>query len=90
MHRFKTGDLVYYDSMRGLVKGKIIDITWDSTPLYDNVISITPNSQKFTIKVTSRTHNVYKPGELIESSRLWTIPRDRVYIRDGQYRIRPY
>ena len=90
MHIFKTGELIYYDSMMGLVKGKIIAINWDSTILYNNVISITPNSQKFTIKVTSRNHKVYKPGELIESSRLWIIPRDRIYTRSGIFHVKPY
>ena len=89
-HIFKVGELVYYDSMTGLVKGKIIAINWDSTPLYSNVISIIPNSQKFTIKVTSRLHNVYKLGELIESSRLWVIPRDKIYTRSGIFHVKPY
>ena len=84
MHRFKIGELVYYDSMRGLVKGKIISLDWNDD------ITLTPNSQKITVKVTSKNHPVYKHGELIESSRLWIIPRDRVYIRSGQYRISPY
>jgi hypothetical protein len=84
MHRFKTGELVYYDSMAGLVKCKIIAMNWDSTP------TIMPNSQKFTLRVTALNHPIYKHGEFIESSRLWTIPRSSVYIHSGQYRIRSY
>ena len=84
MHEFKINELVYFDSFCGLVKGKIVDITWDDT------MALTPNSQKFTIKVTALKHRIYKLGELIESSRLHTIPRDKIYTRSGIYHIRPY
>ena len=76
MHIFKIGELVYFDSFCGLVKCKIVDITHDS--------------QKFTIKVTERKHRIYKLGELIESNRLHTIPRNKIYMRSGIYHIRPY
>jgi hypothetical protein len=90
MHIFEIGELVYYDSMRGLVKCKIIGINWESTHLYGNVVSITPNSQKFILRVTARTHPIYKCGEIIESSRLWIIPRDKIYISQGIIKIKPY
>ncbi len=77
MHKFTIGELVYFDSFCGLVKGKIVNIDC-------------PSSQKFTIKVTARTHRIYKLGELIESNRLHTIPRDKIYVRSGIYHIRPY
>ena len=76
MHKFKVGELVYYDSFCGLVKGKIISIASDS--------------QKFTVKVTALKHRIYRLGELIESNRLHIIPRDRIYTRSGIYHIRPY
>ena len=76
MHKFKIDELVYFDSFCGLIKGKIV--------------SIKPNSQKFTIKVTARKHRIYRLGEIIESNRLHTIPRDKIYTRSGIYHIQPY
>jgi hypothetical protein len=86
MHIFERGELVYYDSMRGLVKGKIIKIELDLRLRY---IPDNPPT-KYTIKVTSKNHPIYKLGEFIESSKLWIIPRDKVYIKSCQYRIKPY
>jgi len=86
MKNFNVGDLVYYDSMRGLVKGKIIEIIYN-----DDLFGITPSkAHLIKIRVTSKNHPIYKLGDIIESSRLWVIPRDRVYIRSGQYRIKSY
>ena len=45
---------------------------------------------QFIIKVTARKHRIYRLGELIESNRLHTIPRDKIYTRSGIYHIQPY
>ena len=84
MYEFKINELVYYDSLRGLVKGKIIDKYWA------NDFTLTPSSLKFTIQVTSLNHSVYRKGDIIETSYNWVIPRKAVYISSGQYRIKAY
>ena len=54
MHEFKVGELVYFNSIRGLVKGKITNKEWPKIGI------ITPNSQKITVRVTSKNHPIYK------------------------------
>ena len=86
MHNFKINDKVYYDSFSGLIKGKLVAIDLD---LRLRELPINPPI-KYTIKITSRFNKVYKPGDFVETIRSRIIPRDKVYIRSGQYKIKSY
>ena len=70
----KVGDLVYYDSLGGLCKGVIIDIKTD---------------RDIIMRVTSRKHKVYACGDYLVSSQTFILPRDAIFVRNGQYYVRP-
>jgi len=85
LHEFKIGDLVYYDSFSGLIKGKLVSMDLD---LMLRGLSNPPT--KYTIKITSRSNKIYKLGDMVETIRSRIIPRDRIFTRSGMYRIKSY
>ena len=86
MAKLKIGDMVYYDSFSGLIKGKLIAIDLD---LRLRELPINPPT-KYTIKITSRSNKTYRLGEHIETIKSRVIHRDKIYIRSGQYKIKSY
>ena len=86
MHNFEINDKVYYDSFSGLIKGKLVAIDLD---LRLRELPINPPT-KYTIKITSRSNKIYKLGDFVETIKSRIIPRDKVYIRSGQYKIKSY
>ena len=81
MEQLQIGDKAYYDSLRGLIACKVIDIRGT-----DGMAS---TAQTVTLKVTGK-HRLYSRGEFIETSGLHAVPRKAVHIRDGSFRIRAY
>ena len=81
MEQLQIGDKAYYDSLRGLIACKVIDIRGT-----DGMAS---TAQSVTLKITG-IHPIYSRGEMLETSGLHAIPRKAVHIRDGIFRIRAY
>lgn len=74
----RMNDLCYYDGMIGLVPCKLIGAERDSR----GYVTV-------RLKVTAK-RGPYDRGSIIETVTRYAIPRSAVYVRGGQYRIRPH
>lgn len=69
---YPIGTLAYFDSFSGLIKCKVIGHG---------------ECGEVRIRITV-SKGAYVKREIIEYPNLWIVPRDRVFIRSGQYRIK--
>lgn len=77
-----TGELAYYDSLRGLIPVKVIKVRKNDSMFADSCYPTV------SVKVTGKTSIYpYRTGEVINTNYLNVIPRDKVVMRSGQYRI---
>jgi hypothetical protein len=91
MNNYKSGDLAYLDTLfSGLVKCKVLKVYFRKNILTNKV-------EKFCeIKITT-DHKIYRQGvqispykknETYEYQAHRIIPRQKIFIRHGQYRVR--
>jgi hypothetical protein len=74
-YNIRIGTPVYFDSFSGVLAAKIVG--------YDS------KEQLFKLKITTRTP-AYRAGEIVETTHLHAIPRDRIYTKKYQTLIMPY
>lgn len=81
----KKDGLAYIDSCLGMIPCKVLSVTPSRIELSYGVLT----GFDAVVKVTAN-RPAYKRGEVIKRAHTNIVPRNAVFVRCGQYRIRKY
>ena len=73
-----SGTKCYLDSFAGLVPAVAVSVADSGNGV----------GGKITIRITALRNRAYRRGEIVETNGLHAVPRNHVFTRSGQYRIR--